>query len=217
MKKLIVFLAVTLLTATTVQADAGQYGQYGQYGPYKGGSSTSIMVDKTVSRALTTKGGITAYVDNNSPTDTRFAPGATVYFQVKVKNTSNVTLNNVEVSDIMPNEIIAVEGPGTYNENSKTITWKYDSLKAGEEKTEKIIAQIKGQNQLPADKGVMCMINKSTVRAGNNYDDDTAQFCVEKQVIGAKQVPTAGPEYGILLTTLSFASLGAGVYLKRKI
>lgn len=215
MKELIVFLALTLLTTTAVQADSGQYGQYGPYGG--GAPSTSIMIDKTVSRAITTKGGVTAYVDNNSPTDTRFAPGANVSFQIKVKNTSNVTLNNVEVSDIMPNEVVAVEGPGSFNEQTKIITWKYDSLKAGEERTEKIVAQIKGQNQLPADKGVMCMTNKSKVRAGNNYDEDTAQFCVEKQVIGAQQVPTAGPEYGILLTTLSFASLGAGVYLKRKI
>lgn len=215
MKKLIVFLALTLISATAVHADSGQYGQYGPYGG--GAPSTSIMVDKTVSRAITTKGGVVSYVDNNSASDTRFAPGGRVYFQIKVKNTSNVTLNNVEVSDIMPNEVVAVEGPGTYNEQTKTITWKYDSLKAGEEKTEKIIAQIKGQNALPADKGVICMINKSTVRAGANYDEDTAQFCVEKKVIGAKKVPTAGPEYGILVSLLSFASLGTGVYLKRKI
>ncbi len=215
MKKLLLFLALTLLTATAVQADSGQYGQYGPYGG--GAPSTSLMVDKTVSRAVTTKGGVVSFVDNNSATDPRFAPGGRVYFQVKIKNTSNVTLNNVEVTDILPGYVIAVEGPGAFNEQTKTISWKYDSLKAGEERTEKIIAQINGQNNLPADKGVICMINKSTVRAGSNFDEDTAQFCVEKQVIGAKKVPTAGPEYGILLTTLSFASLGAGVYLKRKI
>src|SRR3990167_11521089 len=187
MKKLILFLALTLFTASAVSADSGQYGQYG---PYNGESSTSIMIDKTVGRAITTKGGIFSYVDNNSPSDARFAPDGRVYFQIKVKNTSNVNLNNVEVSDIMPNEVVAVEGPGAYNEQTKTISWKYESLKAGEERTEKIIAQINPQNALPANKGVICMINKSTVRAAGAYDEDTAQFCVEKQVIGAKKVPT---------------------------
>lgn len=215
MKKLIVFLFLTLLSVTAVNADSGQYGQYGPYGG--GAPSTSIMVDKTVSRAVTTKGGTTTYVDNNSASDARFAPGGRVLFQVKVKNTSDTTLTNVEVRDILPSYVVAVEGPGDFDSKTNTIAWKYDSLKPGEERNEKISAQIKGQNQLPADKGVFCMVNKSTVKSGNNYDEDTAQFCVEKQVIGAKQVPTAGPEYAILLTTLSFASLGAGVYLKRKI
>lgn len=212
MKKLLLFLALTLLTSTAVHADTGQYGQYGGGGP-----SYSIMIDKTVSRGVQTKGGITQYVDNFSPTDPRFSTGQKVFFQVKVKNTSSVTLKNVQVKDILPSYIDSLEGPGSYDDKTKTISWTYPELKANEEKTERIVGAIVDNARMPGDKGLFCVSNKSTVNADNAYDEDAAQFCIEKQVVGAKKVPTAGPEYGIILTALSFASLGAGVYLKRKI
>jgi uncharacterized repeat protein (TIGR01451 family) len=165
----------------------------------------------------TTKGGLSTFVDNFAISDPRFKPNQKVYFQIKVKNTSNETLSNIEVKDIMPSYVDAVEGPGSYDATTKTISWKYDQLQAGEEKVEKVTAEIYAQNNLPADKGVMCMANKATVNVGNAYDEDTAQFCVEKEVVNVENVPSTGPEYGLLVTALSFAGLGAGVYLKKRI
>ncbi len=216
MKNLVLFFIFTILSVTAVQAGSGNnYGQYGQYGG--GAPSYTISIDKTVGIGGTTKGGITTYVDNYAISDPRFKPTQKVYFQVKVKNTSNTTLTNVEVKDVMPSYVEAVEGPGTYDQNTKTISWKYDQLKAGEEKVEKLVAQIFTQNNLPADKGIMCLTNKATVKVGSAYDEDTAQFCIEKEVVGVKQVPTAGPELGLLVTALSFAGLGAGIYIKKRI
>ena len=215
MKNFFLFLFATLIFALPVDADSGQYGQYGQYAG--GAPSTSIMIDKTVSRGEETKGGITQYVDNYAATDPRFSAGQKVFFQIKVKNTSNVTLKNLQVKDILPSYLDASEGPGAYDANTKTISWTYPELKAGEEKIEKIVGVVVDQSRMPQDKGLFCVSNKSTVNANNSYDEDAAQFCIEKQVIGAAQVPTACPEYGILVTALSFAGLGAGIYLKKKV
>ncbi len=160
MKNILLFFIFTLLTVTSVEAGTSQYGQYGQYGG--GAPSTSITIDKMVGQVTTTKGGVTTYVDNNSVSDARYTPGKQVSFQIKVKNTSDSTLTNVEVKDILPEYVEAVEGPGDYDANTRVITWKYDQLNAGEERTEKVIAQIYAQNSLPTDKSIMCLSNKST-------------------------------------------------------
>lgn len=216
MKNVLLFFLLTVLTSTSVQAaGSNSVSQYGQYGG--GTPSYDITIDKMVSTGTTTKGGVTSYVDNYAVSDPRFAPNQKVYFQVKVKNTSNATLTNVEVRDFMPSYVEAVEGPGSYDQNSKTIYWKYDELKAGEEKVEKLVAQVYPQTNLPADKGVMCMTNKASVKADSAFDEDSSQFCVEKQVLNVQQVPTAGPEYGLVVSAISMLGLSAGVYLKRKI
>ncbi len=211
MKYFLFFLFATLLVALPVSAGSGEYGQYGG-----GVATTSVMIDKTVSRGEETKGGIAQYVDNYAATDPRFAAGQKVFFQIKVKNTSNVTLKNVLVKDILPQYVDPSEGPGTFDANTKTISWTYPELKAGEEKIEKVVGVIVDQARMPADKGLFCVSNKSTVKADKAVDEDTAQFCIEKQVMGAVKVPTAGPEFGFVVTALSFAGLGAGIYLRKR-
>ncbi len=73
------------------------------------------------------------------------------------------------------------------------------------------------QNLLPQDKGLLCIINKATAESGNAIDDDTTQLCIEKQVIGVAQVPSAGPEMGIVFFSVEILLLSTGVYLKRKV
>jgi len=207
----------SIFNVSVVKADSGQYGQYGGGTP-----SYSIMVDKIVMTGNQTKGGQEVYVDNLSPSDPRFAPSGQVKFQVKVKNTSNITLSNIQVKDILPEWTDAVEGPGDYDGNSRTISWTYPELKSGEEKIETIIIQVKPQDQLPEDKGLMCVNNKATASATNAYDEDTAQFCIEKQVTlttkGGQPVK-ATPEAGAPLLAfgaLNLLGLFAGVWMKKK-
>ncbi len=210
--------AITFLTfAPRAQAGVGSYGQYGQYGQPGGTPSQGISIDKKVGQPTTTKGGTVIYVDNFSPSDARFKPGQQVYFQIKVKNTSNATLTNVVVRDIIPSYLEPIEGPGNYDANARTITFNYATLNAGEERTEKLLMQIYPQDRLPADKGLMCITNKAEVKTGNMTGQDSAQLCIEKEVIGVQKAPSAGPEMGILLMGLQAAGLGAGILIKRKL
>jgi hypothetical protein len=36
------------------------------------------------------------------------------------------------------------------------------------------------------------------------YDDDSSQICIEKTVAGVTKVPSAGPEFGLLLWPATF-------------
>lgn len=208
---LLVVTTIYFLLATNSYA---QYGQYGGPGP-----SLSILIDKMVGKPIdTTKGGSTdvEYVDNLSPSDPRFAPGQVVFFRLKVKNTSNTTLTNVTVKDVVPSYLEPVEGPGTYDASTRTITFAVGDFTADQEKVYILKMRVLAQDQLPADKGLFCLVNKAQAYDGGVSDEDTAQLCVEKQVLGVAKVPSAGPEMGLLLISGELLTLGFGVYLKKR-
>jgi uncharacterized repeat protein (TIGR01451 family) len=208
---------VTLFSASNV---AAQYGQYGQYGYGGAAPSQMILIDKMVGKPVTqTKGGTTAYeyVDNLSTNDTRFKPGQEVAFKLVVKNTSSVKLTQVQVKDVLPPYVEAIEGPGEYNTQTKTISLNAGDLNPGEEKTYYLKVKLIAQNAMPADKGLFCLLNTAEAVSGQAKDDDTAQFCVEKEVTGAPQVPAAGPAMGLPLLFGQASLLGLGIYLKRRL
>ena len=215
MKK-IVFALITvlaLLSASTSSVHA-QYGQYGQPAP-----TQSILVDKKVARPVSqTKGGTIQYdyVDNLTPSDTRFQPGSVIYFTIRVKNTSSVTLNNVMIQDRVPQYLNPIEGPGNYDSNSRTISFNAGSFTPDQEQTYTFKMQWASQNQLPADRGLMCVSNYARAYTDTVSDDDTAQACVEKQVVNVKAAPKAGPEINILLIVGELGMLGVGLMLKKK-
>lgn len=221
MKKSLIFLtlfsAFLTLNAGSVFADSGVYGQYGQYGSPS--PSLSILIDKKVStpNPATTKGGAVSYnyVDNLTPADPRFKPGAAVMFQLRVKNTSTVTLNDVIVKDFVPSYLEPIEGFGSWDASSRMISMNAGTFAPGEEKIYYVKMQLYGQAQLPADKGLFCLTNRAQAANNNVSDEDTAQFCVEKEVVGATEAPKAGPEAGLLILGANTVLAGLGISLKK--
>lgn len=211
-----VLLAVIIFAAVAVSPVKADSAQYGQYGP--GQPNQNILIDKMVGKPTVTKGGNAEanYVDNYSSSDPRFKPADMVFFRLKVKNTSNTKLVNVQVKDFVPTYIEPVEGPGSFDSNTRTITFGAGDFNAGEEKTYYLKMKVLDQNKLPSDKGIMCIVNKAQAYTDKAFDDDTAQFCVEKQVQGATKVPQAGPEMGIILFAGQLAALATGVYMKKR-
>lgn len=219
MKKLLsLLIAVScfMFIASSVNAQYGQYGQYGGTTP-----NFAIIIDKMVGKPGQTKGGDSfVYVDNLSASDARYAAGQDVWFKLKIKNTSNELLQNVTVKDFLPSYVDPVEGPGTYDAGSKTITIAAGDLNPDQEKEYFIKTRIVSQDQLPADKGIFCIVNKSQAYNDKISDEDSAQLCIEKQVQnfvqGVSKAPAAGPEMGTLLLSGQLFALGAGLFLKRK-
>jgi uncharacterized repeat protein (TIGR01451 family) len=220
MKKLLAFVAVVLgfmLYVSQVSADYGCNGQYGQYGGCN--PSYSILINKLVgvpAGSTVTDPTAPNYVDNLSPSDPRFKSGQLIFFKLVVKNTSNTGLTNVTVKDFVPSYIEPVSGPGTYDGNSRTITFNAGDFAAGEEKVYYFKMQVDSVQYLPADKGLFCIVNKAQAYNNQASSEDSAQLCIEKQVAGVTTVPSAGPELGLLLLGLNLGGLGAGIFLKRK-
>jgi len=203
MKKLIAFLVtVGAFIFLTTSVSAGCGGQYES--PCQ---SYSILVDKMVQ-----KPGTSDYVDNLSVSDPRFNPGSYVMFKVTIKNTSTTTFGGMTAKDFVPEYLTPIEGPGTFDSVSRTISWDAGFFNIDEQKTYYFKMQVNSQANLPADKGLFCVVNRAEASSNNTYDDDSSQLCIEKQVTGTAKVPSAGPELGILL--LAGNILGAGIGLK---
>ncbi len=217
MKKVFAILVLStiyyLLSTFSVHAQYGCESQYGGCPP-----SQSILMDKTVQMpdANSNKDASSYnYVDNLSPSDARFQPAWFVWFKLRVKNTSTVSESNVTVKDYVPSYLSPVTGPGTYDTVNRVITFSAGDFGVGEEKIYYLKMQVMAVNQLPADKGLFCVINKASASNNVVYDDDTSQLCIEKQVTSVKQAPKAGPEMGIVLFTVETTLLGVGLSLKR--
>ncbi len=216
----IFLVLLAILVAGSMNSVKAQYGQYGAYGPYgQGGQSESILIDKTIGmNQVTTKGGVTSttFVDNLASSDSRFYAGQAVTFKIKVKNTSDHKLSNIVVKDTLPTSLEAVDNKN-YDVNSRTITLSSNlTLNAGEESVFTVNAKVVAQEKLPSDRGVFCVYNKAFAYNLAVGDDDTAQFCIEKKVIGVKAQPNAGPEFGLGLLALQIFGVASGLYLKKR-
>ncbi len=205
-------LFVTFLLLSFARSANAQYG-------YGGGTFTySILVNKLVGKPINSKGGTTLeYVDNLSSSDPRFQPGQEVMFQVKIKNTSTTNLTNVTFKDFVPSYLEPVEGPGSYDSANRTITLSAGDFSVDQEKIYYLKMRVVGQDSLPSDKGLFCVVNKAQAYNDQTADDDTAQLCIEKQVKPGVVVPQAGPEMGIVVLSGELTLLGLGILLRKRI
>lgn len=165
---------------------ASQYGQYGAPAP-----TQRVLIDKMVGKPADPARDFddTEYVDNLSPSDPRFKPGQTIIFRIKVKNISDDTIDEIRVKDFLAPYLESFEGPATID-NGKIEFW-VDDLDEDEEQIFHIKAKIKSQDDLPSDKTLLCVINKAEAFIDDERsDEDSSQFCIEKQILGAAVTPT---------------------------
>lgn len=191
-----------------------------------------ISIDKMVQVAenATTKGGERTFVDNITINDPKYGPSQTVKFSIKIENNGSNKLDKVDVVDILP-DFIDFDSASTQmsvdSNNKKRISYSISNLEAGKSDTQTITGKIVGFNSLPADKSVVCVTNQSQAASNNAVVLDTAQVCIEKQVITTKggiptvfeapkgkTTPPTGPE---LLPLIGLIPAGfTGFFLRKK-
>lgn len=203
------FVFSFLFAVSTVKADcAGQYGQ-----PC---NSYSIVVDKMVQ-----KPGTSDYVDNLSVSDPRYKPGEFVMFKVTIKNTSTTTFGGMTAKDYVPSYLTPVEGPGTFDSVNRVITFDAGAFAVDEQKTFYMKMQVDSQANLPADKGLFCVVNRAVASSNTTSDEDSSQLCIEKQIPSVKgvstvvTVPATGPEFGLVFLAIDFIGLGIGLKMRK--
>ena len=207
-------VVVILFSLFVLLLSANVYAQYGQYGQ---GPSKTIDIEKFVAEKIAAEGGTSEeFVENLSSSDPRFRPSENVRFKLTVKNTSDVELKNVQVIDFLPDFFEPVEGPGTFDSNTRKLTFSAGDFKVGEEKTYFLTVRVLSQDKLPSDKGVMCVVNKAEASTEGVSDTDSSQLCIEKEVPPVKEVPAAGPEAGMALLGFNLLGVSVGYWLRRK-
>lgn len=143
------------------------------------------------------------FVENLTASDPTFAPGNEILFKLTIKNVSGETFNPVVIKDMFPSYLTFVAGPGTYNDSNKTLTFSLENLIAGETRVVEILTKV-----LPTSTSFMCVNNYAEAHADNvkRFDSDTAQICIQTNVLGATTLPVAG--FNDMFVLLPFAGLG---------
>lgn len=178
-----------------------------------GGETTCRPSELTINKQVRNPGNST-FVENLSSTDPTFSVGSDVLYRLIIKNTSGETFNPVNVKDVLPAFLTFVSGPGTYNSDTRTLTFELKEVYAGETRSVDVMARVVSTDSFNG-KSFVCVNNYAEVKALNRFDSDTAQVCLSNNVLGVTTLPVAG--FNDYLLLLPFAGVGlAGFALLKK-
>ncbi len=143
-------------------------------------TSTNILIDKKVQNPTNGQ-----FIDNLSVNDPRFSANQDVTFQLTVTNTGSAVIDKTIVKDVLPQYISFVSGPGSFDTNSKTLTFEVANLAAGESRTFTVTGKVSADKELVMGTGVSCVVNQSSAQIISNgqMSQDNSQFCIQKGVI----------------------------------
>lgn len=206
MKKLLYILIVLPIIAWAVdpKLTSGQYA-------LAQAPTVQVLVEKKILNPQNNQ-----FVDNLSVDQFLFLPNQEVVFKLEVRNNTQSEIKNVTVKDILPVQTFFVSGDGQYDKGTNTIIFNIETLAPNSSKPFQFKAQVKGADEITSN--VMCVSNLAQMTvggAGGMMGQDTANFCIQKQVLGAAQaLPVTGPSYFNVIFPTSLALFVYGIYLK---
>ncbi len=153
--------------------------------PIYGGGETCIQVGQ-VTIAKTVQNPTTgSFVNNLGVNDPKFSPASTVTFHLTVTNTGGTSISKVDVSDIFPQFVDFVSGAGSFDANTKTLSFEVDNLNAGETRIFTVQGKTASADQFPVSQGITCVVNQATAVSDNGQQSSSnSQFCIQKPVLG---------------------------------
>lgn len=215
-----------LLFATRVTADVSCQPIYG--GGQTCQQTGNLLLTKTILNPQTN-----TMVANLGVNDPKYSPDFITTFQLTVKNTGSGTISHVDIKDVFPQFVNFTVGPGSFDQNTKTVSFGLDNLNPGESRLFTILGKVVSANQLPGDKSVVCVVNQATATTADGLmSQSNSQFCIQKVTITPTPVPTTkgglkvfpqpqvtttpptGPEMLPLIGLIPTGILGA--FLRRK-
>ena len=200
MKTLFMFLVLSMAALMLSPARVLAQSCTTQYGGTTTCVSTNLTINKQVKNPATGN-----FVENLGSSDPTFSVNGEAHFRLIIKNNSNQSFSTVTVKDIFPKELTFEAGPGTFDKGTNTLTFPLDNLNAGESRTVELLATV-DPNKVNKDRSISCVVNTAQVNAQNRSDQDTAQLCIQMNILGATTLPIAGFNDFALL--LPFAGLG---------
>ena len=134
--------------------------------------------------------GTKDYVDSLNPTDPQYTGGQTVLFKLTITNTGDSAVNNLEVTDVLPQYIDYTKGQGTYDAATRSLKFEIEQLKGKEAKVYFIEARVAPSNRLPDAQQARCVINQARVTANNKTSYDNSLVCLAKTTAAPTNPPT---------------------------
>ena len=162
------------------------------------------------------------YQDNIKKDDHTFEKSDRIYFKIKVKNTGDVEIKNINLVDQMPSILEYSSGDGDDNSDGTKVEFDDFDLKPGESETFEFSAKVKSTG-IDSENDVACVSNVAKAKGerkdnGEKEDDaDYANFCVEMRkgrVLSSKERIARLPTTGFIdLNTVLVGSTSLGLIL----
>ena len=158
------------------------------------------------------------YVPTLLYTAATYSPSQTIKYELIVTNTGNSIIPTLNITDNFPQYVNFVSGAGSYDANSKTLTFTISNLGAGQNQKIDLTAQTADSKTLPV--GMTCVINQANATDTNGANSfSSSQACIQNSTavlpaVTVKTTPATGPEM-IPLALLFPGALG-GIFLRRK-
>lgn len=126
-------------------------------------------------------------VDNLGVDDAKYQAGFLLNFQLSVTNNSNKTIKNIDILDTFPEFVTFTGGPGTFDLNTKTLSFTIDSLDAKKTKVFNIMGRIVNEKDLSSNINPICITNQViAILNKEKQSQDSSQFCIRKEQVEAK-------------------------------
>ncbi len=151
--------------------------------PIYGGGETcepgvNISIDKKVVNPATGQ-----EVDNLSINDPKFKPGQEIRFNIYVTNTGTDELDDIAITDTMAEFTTFTSSNINFDIDGRTLTSEIGSLMPGVTKVFQVKGTILNAEDLPEDQGIICDVNTVAVEVNDLSDEDSAGFCIQKDVL----------------------------------
>ena len=201
--KKIIFLTILLFYLLNPSRVEGNYiyGGVGRPG--------QILVDKTIKNPISGE-----WFDNLDSSLVVFSAQNIIDFKIKVKNTGDKKLSNINITEILPPYVDFLSGPGEYKSDSRELSWSIGELEAGGEQLYDLQLKVWEAEKLPQG-GTICVANRVEAEAEGQKDVDTSQFCLETRIL-AEEIPKAGIDPQLALqVTACLMMMGMGLKLRK--
>lgn len=162
------------------------------------------------------------YQDNIKKDEHTFEKSDRIYFKIKVKNTGDIEIKNIDLVDNMPSILEYSKGDGDDSNDGTKVSFDDFDLKPGESETFEFSAKVKSTGIDP-DEDYVCVANVAKAKGerkdnGEKEDDaDYANFCIEMRrgrVLSLKESITRLPTTGFIdLNTALIGSTSIGLIL----
>lgn len=165
-----------------------------------------LSIDKQIQDPQTKK-----YLDNITTVSNYLPADQTITFRIVIKNTSNKTIANITVTDILPTAITFKSGNGKYDSKTSTFTDTIEKLDKGQTHTYTVTATV---NTDALQTMSACSVNQAVLSQGSKRGSDYASFCINVSQAGVKSSTTqnTGQTKGGLTTQPQTTKGGLPVY-----
>ncbi len=155
--------------------------------------------------------------DHISADDHKFDGSDKIKFRIKVKNTGDVEIKDINLVDYLPSFVKYKDGDGDSKSGGKKVEFDKFDLKPGESKEFEFTAKVSKDDDLPEDDKI-CLTNiaKAEGKRADNEDKeeavDFANFCIDlpEDKENPRVLPVTGTDMipGALSMGLVFVGFG---------